>query len=273
MALTVRALADTRHAFDGVAGDYARSNAENPLLRAMRARALAELTSRVPEGSHVLDLGCGPGTDDETLARAGYRVTGVDWSPAMVAEATHRIRRARLEDRVAIRHLGIHEIDRLAPALFDAAYSNFGPLNCVPSLEQAAHLIADSLRPGALLVASVIGRVCPWEIALYLTRGDWRRATVRFARREVPVPLNGRAVWTRYCSPGAFERVFADAGFERISRRALGLFAPPPYLEAFARRHPALVGRLQRLDDHIGSWAPFRGWGDHFLVVMRKADS
>ena len=273
MALSARALADTRHAFDGVAGDYARSNAENPLLRAMRMRVLAELTARVPAGSHVLDLGCGPGTDDETLARAGYRVTGVDWSPAMVAEATRRSRDARLDGRIAIRHLGIHEIDRLAPALFDAAYSNFGPLNCVPSLGQAARLIAARLRPDGVLVASVIGRVCPWEIALYLSRGDWRRATVRFARRAVPVPLNGRAVWTRYHAPGPFERVFAGAGFVRVSRRALGLFAPPPYLEAFAGRHPVLVDRLQRLDDRLGAWTPFRAWGDHFLVVMRKADS
>ena len=273
MALSARAQADTRHAFDGVARDYARSNAENPLLSAMRTRVLDALVSHAPRGAHVLDLGCGPGVDEETLALAGYRVTGVDWSPSMAAEATRRIRDAGLDERVAIRHLGIQEIDRLAPARFDAALSNFGPFNCVPSLDHAARLVADRLRPGGVLVASAIGRVCPWEIALYLTRGEWRRAFVRFNRLAVPVPLEGRAVWTRYYSPAAFERAFAAAGFRRVSRRALGLFAPPPYLESFARRHPSLVARLRSIDDAVGARAPFHNWGDHFLVVMRKADS
>ena len=57
----------------------------------------------------------------------------------------------------------------------------------------------------------------------------------------------------------------------RVSRRALGLFVPPPYMEAFAARHPRLLARLQRLDDRWGAAPVLNGWGDHFLVVMRKA--
>ncbi len=212
----------------------------NPLLRAMRARALAALTSHVPDGSHVLDLGCGPGTDDETLGRAGYRVTGVDWSPAMVAEAARRIREARLDGAVAIRHLGIHEIDRLAPTLVRRRVLRTSDRSTACRVSTgAARLIADRLRPGGMLVASVIGRVCPWEVALLpvARRLAPRHRPVR-PRSAVPVPLNGRTVWTRYYSPAPFERAFADAGFTRVSLRALGLFAPPPYLEAFAARHP-----------------------------------
>ena len=87
MGNMTRALAETRQAFDGVAAGYDRSNAENPLLCAMRTRVRRMLEKHVSAGSHLLDLGCGPGSDAVYLAGRGYRVTAIDWSPAMVAEA------------------------------------------------------------------------------------------------------------------------------------------------------------------------------------------
>ena len=264
-------LLDTQRAFDGVAAGYDRSNAANRVLVHMRARAWRAIDDFVPRGSHVVDLGCGPGCDAEHLARLGYRVTAIDWSRAMVDQARRRLAAVHLADRVDVLHVGIHEVDRLAPVTFDAAYSNFGPLNCVDDLAASARLIADRLRPGGVLVASVIGRVCPWEVALYLARGAWRRAAIRFREDPVPVPLEGRTVWTRYYTPAAFTKIFAAAGFAPASLRALGLFAPPPYLEGFAARHPHLVSALQQVEDRVGGWPGVRAWGDHFLIVLRKA--
>ena len=264
-------LLDTQHAFDGVAAGYDRSNADNPVLCAMRARARRAVKQFVPEGAHILDLGCGPGADDEYLAKEGFRVTAIDWSPAMVDVARRRVSDAGVWHRVDVKELGIQELDRLAPEQFDAAYSNFGPLNCVPDLVAAARLIAGRLRPGGVLVASVIGRVCPWEIAFYLARGDWSRAAIRFSRQLVPVPLDGRTVWTRYYSPREFERMFQAAGFTRVALRALGLLVPPPYLQAFAERHRTLVSGLQRVEDTVAAWPGLRAGGDHFLIVLRKA--
>jgi SAM-dependent methyltransferase len=267
-----RALVETQDAFDGVAADYDRSNAENPTLCRMRARAWAAVEAVIPPGAHLLDLGCGPGTDARHFAALGYRVTAVDWSPAMVAEARRRVRLAGLAARVDVQHVGIHELERVTPVdtLFDAACSNFGPLNCVGDLESAAQLIAARLRPGGVLVASVIGRVCPWEIAVHIARGRLARAFVRLRRGFVPVPLEGRTVWTRYYLPSEFERMFRAAGLQRVSLRALGVLVPPPYLQAFVARHPRLVAALQRVDDRIAPWPLVRQCGDHFLIVMRK---
>lgn len=264
------ALVDTQHAFDGVAATYDWSNERNPILRAMRRRTIDALERHVQAPARVVDLGCGPGADAERLARDGFDVTAIDWSPAMVEEAQRRVREGQLRDRVEIRQIGIHELHRLEPAQYDAALSNFGPLNCVPSLQESASLIAARLKPGGILAASVIGRVCPWEMALYFSRGDRRRARVRFARDFVPVPLEGRIVWTRYYSPREFESAFVPAGFRRVSLHALGLCVPPPYMQAFAARHPRLIARLQSVDDVAGGWPMLRGWGDHFLIVMRR---
>jgi SAM-dependent methyltransferase len=261
---------DTRQAFDSVAPDYHRSNSENPLLCEMRQRTIAAIRRHLPAGSQLIDLGCGPGTDAETLASEGYTVTAIDGSPRMVDEARYRIRRAGLDHRVAVHHLAIEQLDRLSIGQVDCVYSDFGPLNCTDNLELAAQLVARRVRAGGLVIASVIGRLCPWELALYAARGDLERATVRFARGRVPVPLNDHTVWTRYYLPAEFERPFRAAGFRRVALRGLGLFVPPPYLQAYAIRHPSVIRALWHVDDRVGAWPGLRNAGDHFLVVLRK---
>ncbi len=144
------ALRDTQRAFDGVAAGYDQSNADNPVLRDMRERVRHVVEAVVPNGSHILDLGCGPGTDTVYFASRGYRVTAIDWSPAMVREAGRRVRGVGVASRADVLHLGIHELEQLSPARFDAAYSNFGSLNCVPDLQTSARLIGGRLRKGGV---------------------------------------------------------------------------------------------------------------------------
>lgn len=271
MALIETALADTQQAFDSVAAGYDRSNAANPLLTAMRERVIAAIVANTPPDGSVLDLGCGPGADVETLARRGHRVTAIDWSAAMVEQTRARVARAGLAGRVDVHHLGIQELDRLMAGRFQTVYSNFGALNCVPDLPDAVSRVADCVVAGGVFVASVIGRLCPWEIAFFASRGDFARVAVRFGKDLIPVPLNGRIVWTRYYTPADFERVCASFGFRRVSLRALGVFAPPPYMEGFAARRPAMVARLQRFEDRAAHWPVVRNLGDHFLIVLRKS--
>lgn len=270
MTLGVEALVETRRAFDGVAETYHDENQRNPVIREMRRRTVEAITSRLAPGSRLLDLGCGPGPDAEHLGRLGYDVLAIDWSPEMAEEAARRIRASGLEGRVEVRNLGIHELDQLESGVFDGVYSDLGPLNCVPDLGAAAAWIAERLKPGGLFVASIIGRVSPWEIALYGIRRDWNRLRVRFSRDFVPVPFYGRTVWTRYYTPAEVERTFAAAGLERIALRSLGLLVPPPYLEGFAARHPGFVRALEKLENRVASCPGVRQWGDHFLIVMRK---
>jgi SAM-dependent methyltransferase len=51
-------------------------------------------------GGPVLELGCGTGRISLPLARAGAELTGIDRSPAMLAYARGRLRRARLAGRI-----------------------------------------------------------------------------------------------------------------------------------------------------------------------------
>lgn len=271
MAVSSRTQAvDTVRAFDAVAHEYHASNEENPILRHMRRRAHSVLRRHVPAGSRLLDLGCGPGTDHPEMMRAGYIVTAIDASPAMACEATVRAGAWNETSRPTVLCHSIERLEDLPHEPFDAAFSNFGPLNCVRDLTDVARQIHKVLKPGGVLVASVIGRICPWEIGLYLGRGDVARAFRRLTKMRVPVPLQDGTIWTTYPTPGSFERTFASAGFARRECVGLGVIAPPPYLSAFAERHPSLVGTLLDLDDTIGRLPLLRRVGDHFLVVLQR---
>jgi SAM-dependent methyltransferase len=166
--------------------------------------------------------------------------------------------------------VGAHELHRLeGDGVFDGAYSNLGPLNCVPNLADVSRECARLLAPAGALVFTVIGRICPWEIMHYTRQRRWARLGVRFARNAVPVGMAQRTIWTRYYSPRQFYRAFAQH-FRLEHVRGLCLFVPPPYLTQVRERHPGLYRLLWRLDRRLCGWPMLRGMGDHFLIIMRR---
>jgi SAM-dependent methyltransferase len=263
-------LNDTRGAFDAAAPTYLSSTEPNRILRAFRDALIAVVVARAPVGSRLIDLGCGGGSDAVRLAAAGYQVTAIDWSPEMADRTRGHAARHGVAERVDVRHLGIHELSSLPSGRFELAFSDLGPLNCVPDLAAAAHEISRVLTPDGTLVASVMGRWCLWDVAANLSRGRVRRAFLRTWRGAVPVPVATGTAWTRYYSPREFAAVFTAAGFRVRSMRALGVFVPPPYLDGFAGRHPMLTDLLRRLERRAGAWPIFCRLGDHFLIELRK---
>ncbi len=264
-------LLETRRAFDAVAPDYDGPTGNNELIQRLRLPLYREVTARFPPGSRLLDLGGGTGLDAAYLAKRGYEIVVVDWSPAMVERTRARVLAAGLAHRVRAEVIGIHELERLGPERFAGIYSNLGPLNCVPDLAEVAVACARRLEPGGHLVASVIGRLCPWEIAFYLGRGKRHLAFRRFQREALPVGLGQHTVWTRYYTPREFARAFAGR-FDAIGYRALGLVLPPPYLLRWYRALGPFRPFVGWLDDRLGALPLARDLGDHFLMVLRKRE-
>ncbi|MGB6354480.1 MAG: class I SAM-dependent methyltransferase [Steroidobacteraceae bacterium] len=263
-------LRDTQQAFDSVAADYDGPRGNNALIQDMRGEMWRWLDATFAPRSRLIDIGCGTGIDAVRMARQGHHVTATDWSPQMVQRTGERAIRAQLSERIRAATVGAHELHRLdGREAFDGAYSNLGPLNCVPVLGDVARECARLLKPGGALVFTVIGRVCPWEIAHYLQRRQWARVKVRFARGLVPVSMNKHTIWTRYYGPREFYRAF-EPQFALAHYRGLCVFAPPPYLTGIRERHPAAYARLWRLDRRMSGWPLLRAAGDHFLIVMRK---
>jgi len=263
-------LRDTRDAFDSVAADYDGPRGNNPLIQDMREEMWRWLDATFAAGSWLIDIGCGTGLDAIRMAQLGHHVTATDWSPRMVQRTSDRAERERLTDRVRAIAVGAHELHRLdGEGLYDGAYSNLGPLNCVPDLGDVSRECARLLKPGGALVFTVIGRICLWEIAHYLRRRQWARIKVRYARTVVPVSMNKHTIWTRYYGPREFYRAFSHH-FSLAHFRGLCVFAPPPYLTWVRERHARWYERLRSWDRLVSGWPVLRGTGDHFLMVMKK---
>jgi SAM-dependent methyltransferase len=267
---TLGRLRETRTAFDSVAADYDGPRGNNDLIQEMRAEMWRWLDATFSAGSRLIDLGCGTGLDAARMGKLGHHVTATDWSPLMVQRTRDRAEREGLTHRVQALEVGGHELHRLdSTGSYDGVYSNLGPLNCVPDLTAVSRECARLLGPAGKLVFTVIGRVCPWEMAHYLGRGRWRRAAVRFARNTVPVGMNKHTIWTRYYTPREFYRAFEDR-FTLEHYRGLCVFAPPPYLTSVRNNHPRLHERLWRLDQLAAGWPVIRSAGDHFLIILKR---
>jgi SAM-dependent methyltransferase len=139
----------------------------------------------------------------------------------------------------------------------------------VPELADVARQCARLVKPGGALVFTVIGRICPWEMAHYLRQRRWARVRVRFARNVVPVSMNNHTIWTRYYGPREFHRAF-KLQFTLEHFRGLCVFAPPPYLIWIREKYPRWHERLWQLDRRVAGWPVVRAMGDHFLIVMKK---
>lgn len=263
-------LRETQEAFDSVAADYDGPRGNNESIQDMRAEMWRWLDATFTSASRLIDIGCGTGLDAARMAGLGHHVTATDWSPAMVARTRDRPLPEGANGKVQALCVGAHELNRLdGNGIYDGAYSNLGPLNCVPELADVARECARLLKPGGALAFTVIGRVCPWEIAHYTGQRRWSRIKVRFERQVVAVGMNRRTIWTRYYTPGEFYRAF-ESQFTLEHVRGLCLFAPPPYLNWVRERYPRAYAFLWRLDRLAAGWPLLRSMGDHFLIVMRR---
>jgi SAM-dependent methyltransferase len=97
----------------------------------------------VDAATEVLDLCCGPGIVTGAAFRRGAKASGLDFSPAMLAEASTAHPSLRF-------HQGDAEAMPLADASFDAVLSNFG-IHHVPRPERALAEAFRVLRPGGCL--------------------------------------------------------------------------------------------------------------------------
>ena len=136
--------------FDATSSEYDRGYASGGSKgRVLRRRAEVAARMLGDRPGDVLDAGMGGGVLLAELDRLGWRVTGIDIAPAMVARARERMP---------------HAADRLLQASIDElpfAHGSFDAVVVTGVLEYAAHdldgavsELARVLRPGGALVAS-----------------------------------------------------------------------------------------------------------------------
>lgn len=293
-----------RAGFDAVADSYDATFTDTRLGRWLREAVWRHLAAAFRLGDHVLELGCGTGEDAIWLARRGLYVTATDTSPGMLEVARRKVEATGLQKRISLQRL---DLSRLAedsldlapmaatdpaltsrspsrttgtdhPTRFAGAFSNFGPLNCLPDRRPVARTLARWIQPGGLVLLVVMGPICPWEIGWHLLHGQPEVALRRLrwgVNAQVGVADNGVAdnvgnsvaVW--YPSPRRLAREFHPQ-FRVRRLTGLGAWLPPSYLSHLVDRWPAIFEAARALEQVTGSWFPWTWLNDHYLLVLER---
>ncbi len=280
-----------QQAFDQAARTYESDWSESLIGRIQRQAVWQAIDPLFSAGDHVLDIGCGTGTDAFHLAEHGIRVHAIDVSPAMVEEVQKRIdqrgRRATQGSGLAGSQVfaipgseaaavttevrPIEDLDQLTPEQpFDGAISNFSPFNCVEDLEPAADSLARLIRPGGKLVLCVMTRFCLWETLWYPLTMHLYKASRRWRSKNVTATVSSSGKFEVYY-PSAHEIEAAlSEHFRRVGDQGVGIFVPPSYLEPWAQRFPRTVKALGAIDRVVKRWPFFRAIGDHRLLIFER---
>ncbi|MFI5844751.1 class I SAM-dependent methyltransferase [Catenuloplanes sp. NPDC051500] len=116
-----------------------------PFSRRMAQAALDQAAPRA--GGAVLDVAAGTGALAVTAAERGYRVRGIDASPAMTYRLQERLRSYRGCSGAVMDAFDL----RYGDDEFDAAYSVLGVLNFGPGTPKALAEMVRVVRPGGII--------------------------------------------------------------------------------------------------------------------------
>jgi SAM-dependent methyltransferase len=128
------------------------------LNRAMREAFCARVSALAGPSGRVLDFGCGTGTDAAWYAARGHSVIAYDISAGMVDMLRVRCADAIAQGRIApvVGTLGELEQELQHRPPLDAIAANFAVLNHVQNLQLLLARLASHLRPGGVVVASLL---------------------------------------------------------------------------------------------------------------------
>lgn len=257
-------------AFDAIAPDFDSRFGQWLSVAAQRRAVRAALLQAFPTGGHILELGGGTGEDALFLAERGFNVFLTDPSPNMVSLARTKLTPFGAQAEVvageelegfAVRHLSA------SGALFDGAFSNFAPLNCVADLEPVARGLAQLLKPGAAAMLVLFGTLCPGEMVTEVLRGQPRQALRRLKHGEIPARLAKRDFHVVYHRRSALLRAFMR-WFVLEKRLGIGVTVPPSAAEPWISNHARLLALMETMDRIISR--PMAILGDHVLYQFRR---
>ncbi len=257
--------------FDSISGEYDRHIFGNEVNYLLRERSLALMERVFDRPSHLLEIGCGTGTETLELLKKGHSVLAVDVSSKMLDIVKKKAKDLGLESNLSIFKANGEEIEKLIPqygkAVFDGIYSTYGAINCIRNLGNLPGKLHSLLKTDGRLVMGIYNKYCAAEIGGYLFRLKPRSALNRLKS----ISPEGES---RFCidvysySVPEITRIF-EAHFKLTYREGVPVVILPSNFVRYVRKFNGKLDELKRVDFWLGKRWPFSMLGDHFLMVMK----
>lgn len=255
--------------FDSVARQYDNEFDELWITQHLRARIWKESLEQFKPGASIVELNCGTGTDAIYFARNGLRVTAFDASSEMIAAAQKKSEQYHLPSSViSFYQRRTEDISSFIGEQYDGLFSNFGGLNCVPSLSSVIQSWKHLLKPGSYVILCFLNKFCLWEILSFLLRGNTTAAFRRFHNNGVSAQLGETSVHVWYYSPAEIVSILAPYfSIEKIW--GINIFSPNSNSRFMIKEYPRLTRFLLHVDETLDALPPLCGMGDHFVIMAK----
>jgi D-aspartate ligase len=227
----------------------------------------------LPEGTPVLEVGCGAGLTAVALAGRGLNVTAIDAAPAMI-QLTEQLARDRdLGDRLSASVADAHDLPDE-----DGSYALVVGLGVLPWLhtpDRAMEEMARVVRPGGYILVNVDNLFRLHYLLdprLNPALGSVRRSVGR-GLRSIGILRSAAPTSVRLESTRRFDSALTRLGLDKVRGVTMGfgpftLLTRPVFSES---RGVRLHRTLQRAADRRVPLV--RSIGAQYLVLARKADS
>jgi ubiquinone/menaquinone biosynthesis C-methylase UbiE len=236
------------------------------------------LEKYLPKNGRLLDAGGGPGRYTIELAKRGYGMTLLDFTPANLEFARRQIRRSGVQDRVeAVVEGSITDLSRFEDNSFDAVICTGGPLSHVLDSRQRNRAVRELIRVAktrAPVFVSVMSRLSVEVIELMLFPHEIEEPFFKNARDSGDYPGMSGFTACHFFLPEELEQTFSDKGVRILEMAGL---------EGISSRQYRAVNELARrpkrwriwLDTHFQTCThpAVVGMSEHMLIVCRKSQS
>lgn len=234
--------------------------------------AWENLRANLPEaGEHprrALDVGGGTGEAALRLANAGFHVTVLDASEAMLAEAENQARHLGLSRSITLVLGDASELSRLFPPDgFDVVVCHYllefveRPLEVLRGI---SHMLAPEHSLCSIIVRNRAGEV----LNAALKSGDLQAAEDNLTEPKVRISLGDPvSVFT----PAELRDLLSTAGLEVIGE--YGVRTITDYLPGNLSEDPSAYDRLLRLEQKLGRRAEFAAMARYTHMIARIGSS
>ena len=233
------------------------------------------LEKYLPEKGLILDAGGGPGRYIVELAKRGYQVVLLDFTPANLEFARRQIRRAKLQDRVeGVVEGSIVDLSQFTSNSFDAVVCLGGPLSHVLEEHKRDQAISELIRlarKDAPIFVSVMGRLSLLVIELVLFQPEIEMPHFKEIRDTGNYQGGTGFTACHFFLPEELRQAFENKGAEVFEMVGL---------EGIGSHHDRKVNQLAKNEQRWKIWLETHyqtcthpsvvGISEHMLIVCRK---